>query len=43
MLMLAERLAKVPTPAGPTPEQLGTDRTFIALTEVQESLSGGPA
>jgi integrase len=37
---LAERLAKVPTPAGPTPEQLGTDRAFVALTAVQDSLSG---
>lgn len=38
---LAERLAKVPTPAGPTPEQLGTDRAFVALTTVQDSLTGG--
>jgi len=37
---LAERLAKVPTPAGPTPEQLGTDRAFVALTAVQDSLTG---
>ncbi|WP_238598466.1 tyrosine-type recombinase/integrase [Saccharothrix sp. ALI-22-I] len=37
---LAERLATVPTPAGPTPEQLGTDRAFVALTAVQESLTG---
>lgn len=29
---LAQRLATVPTPAGPTPEQLGTDRAFVALT-----------
>jgi hypothetical protein len=39
---LAGRLANVPTPAGPTPEQLGTDRAFIALTAVEESLGGAP-
>ncbi|PKW18677.1 tyrosine-type recombinase/integrase [Saccharopolyspora spinosa] len=37
---LANRLAKVPTPAGPTPEELGTDRAFIALTAVQNSITG---
>ena len=37
---LAERLASVPTPAGPTPEQLGTDRAFIALTTLKDSLKG---
>jgi integrase len=37
---LAERLAKIPTPAGPTPEQLSPDRAFIALTTVQDSLAG---
>lgn len=40
---LAERLAKVPTPAGPTPEQLGTDRAFVALTVLQDSITGGKA
>jgi hypothetical protein len=40
LVTLAERLAKVPTPAGPTPEQLGTDRAFVALTAVQESITG---
>jgi hypothetical protein len=37
---LAERLAKVPTPAGPTPEQLGADRAFVSLTTVQDSITG---
>lgn len=37
---LAERLAKVPAPASPTPEQLGTDRAFVALTAVQDSITG---
>ena len=35
---LAERLATVPTPAGPTPEQLGADIAFIELTTVRDSL-----
>ncbi len=38
---LAARLSTVPTPAGPIPEQLGTDHAFIALTAVQNSLTGG--
>jgi hypothetical protein len=37
---LAERLAKVPTPAGPTPEQLGSDGAFVSLTAVKDSLMG---
>jgi integrase len=41
LVTLAERLAKVPTPAGPTPEQLGADRAFVALTAVQDSITGG--
>jgi hypothetical protein len=41
IVALAERLAGVPTPAGPTPEQLGTDRAFVALTAVQNSITGG--
>ena len=40
LAVLAERLAQVPTPAGPTPEQLGTDPAFIALTSVQDSIPG---
>ncbi|GAA1331686.1 hypothetical protein GCM10009660_05340 [Catellatospora bangladeshensis] len=38
---LAERLANVPTPTGPAPEQLGADRAFIALAAVQDSITGG--
>lgn len=40
LAVLAERLATVPTPAGLTPEQLGTERAFIALTAVQDSITG---
>jgi hypothetical protein len=29
---LAEKLADVPTPAGPTPEELGTEPVFVTLT-----------
>jgi hypothetical protein len=36
---LTERLATIPAPAGPTPEQLGTDRAFVSLTTVQDSIS----
>lgn len=40
---LANRLAKLPTPAGPTPEALGTTaQAFIALSDVQDSLRGSP-
>lgn len=35
---LTERLATVPTPAGPTPKELGTDRAFISLITLQDSL-----
>jgi hypothetical protein len=38
---LAQRLADTPTPAGPTPKQLGTDSTFIPLTALTDSLAGG--
>ena len=34
---LAGRLASIPTPAGPTPSELGTDGSFIPLT----ALTGG--
>jgi hypothetical protein len=37
---LVDRLAKVPIPAGPTPEQLGTDHAFVSLTTVQDSITG---
>lgn len=39
LMALAERLATVPTPAGPTPEQLGADGAFISLTAVQDSIT----
>lgn len=38
---LAQRLADTPTPAGPTPKQLGTDSTFIPLTALTDSLAEG--
>ncbi|MEU5992812.1 tyrosine-type recombinase/integrase [Spirillospora sp. NPDC047418] len=37
---LAERLANTPTPAGPTPSQLGNDSAFISLTALRDSLHG---
>ncbi|MFI6735271.1 hypothetical protein ACIBI9_20290 [Nonomuraea sp. NPDC050451] len=37
---LAERLADVPTPAGPTPNQLGADSAFISLTDLRATLPG---
>jgi hypothetical protein len=37
---LAARLADTPTPAGPTPKQLGTDTAFIPLTTLTDSLAG---
>lgn len=40
LAMLAERLAKVPTPAGPTPEELGTARAFMSLTAIQDTITG---
>jgi hypothetical protein len=38
---LTERLAHVPTPAGPTPKELGTASAFIPLTAVLNGPSGG--
>ncbi|MFJ2034157.1 hypothetical protein [Streptosporangium sp. NPDC087985] len=38
---LAERLANVPVPAGPTPGELGTQTAFIPLTVLRDSLPGG--
>jgi integrase len=35
---LAERLANTPTPAGPTPNELGGNSAFVSLTAVRESL-----
>lgn len=40
---LAKRLSDIPTPAGPTPNQLGTDSAFISLTTLRDSLSEGGA
>ena len=40
LTQLANRLAKIPTPGGPTPEALGTtEAAFIALTELTDSLT----
>ncbi|WP_307672391.1 hypothetical protein [Streptomyces sp. V4I2] len=36
---LAERLADTPTPAGPTPRELGTTSGFISLTQLTNTLS----
>ncbi|MER5346742.1 hypothetical protein ABT030_41945 [Streptomyces mirabilis] len=36
---LAERLADTPTPAGPTPRELGTTSGFIPLTQLTNTLS----
>ncbi|WP_425005590.1 tyrosine-type recombinase/integrase [Mycolicibacterium sp. S3B2] len=41
LTQLAQRLSKIPTPAGPTPEELGTaSSAFIALDELRNSLPG---
>jgi hypothetical protein len=43
LTQLAHRLAKIPTPAGPTPKALGTtEAAFIALSELQNSLPANP-
>ncbi|MDO0937361.1 hypothetical protein QQY66_38640 [Streptomyces sp. DG2A-72] len=36
---LAERLADTPTPAGPTPRELGTTDSFIPLTQLMDTVS----
>jgi hypothetical protein len=36
---LANRLAEIPTPAGPTPNQLGTSTAFVPLTTLLGSLT----
>lgn len=42
LTQLAQRLSKIPTPAGPTPEELGTVASaFIALDELRKSLPRG--
>ncbi|MFB4273413.1 tyrosine-type recombinase/integrase [Nonomuraea sp. GTA35] len=38
---LAERLAAIPTPAGPTPRQLGAHTAFIPLTALGDRRPGG--
>ncbi|MGN9847326.1 hypothetical protein ACTMTI_55575 [Nonomuraea sp. H19] len=40
---LVGSLADVPTPAGPTPKDLGTPSAFIPLTVLHDSLPKGPA
>jgi hypothetical protein len=36
---LADKLADVPTPAGPTPVQLGTTRNSVSLTALHDNRS----
>ncbi|MBL1102740.1 hypothetical protein [Streptomyces coffeae] len=38
---LAERLADVPTPAGPTPRELGAADGFIPLTQLTDTIRTG--
>ncbi len=38
---LAKRLADVPTPAGPTPNELGAEPAFISLAALRDTLPGG--
>ncbi|MEV4512289.1 hypothetical protein AB0K00_25405 [Dactylosporangium sp. NPDC049525] len=40
---LANRLADVATPSGPTPNQLGNGTAFIPLTALRASLREGPS
>jgi hypothetical protein len=40
MTALADLVPGFAAPAGPTPEQLGTDRAFVSLTAVQDSITG---
>lgn len=35
---LAERLADIPTPAGPTPRDLGTTGAFVPLTQLMSTV-----
>jgi hypothetical protein len=37
---LAQRLADTPTPAGPTPNELGSANAFISLTALRDTLPG---
>ncbi|MFF7476768.1 hypothetical protein [Streptomyces sp. NPDC008092] len=36
---LAKKLADIPTPAGPTPKELGTESAFIPLTQLTDTVS----
>ncbi|WP_393073413.1 hypothetical protein [Streptomyces sp. LN704] len=36
---LAERLADTPTPAGPTPTELGTSSGFVPLTHLMKTIT----
>jgi hypothetical protein len=36
---LAERLADTPTPAGPTPKELGTTSSFFPLTQLMNTVA----
>jgi hypothetical protein len=36
---LVQRLADIPTPAGPTPKELGTASAFIPLTQLTDSVA----
>lgn len=38
---LAERLTDTPTPAGPTPRELGTADGFVPLTQLMQSIRAG--
>ncbi|QUW85387.1 hypothetical protein SMIR_40075 [Streptomyces mirabilis] len=40
---LADKLADTPTPAGPTPRELGTTSGFIPLTQLTNTLSARDA
>jgi hypothetical protein len=36
---LVQRLADIPTPAGPTPKELGTGSAFIPLTQLTDTIA----
>ncbi|MEV7682606.1 hypothetical protein AB0O64_29255 [Streptomyces sp. NPDC088341] len=37
--LMPERLADIPTPAGPTPKELGAESAFIPLTQLTDTIS----
>ncbi|TDD46070.1 hypothetical protein E1286_21925 [Nonomuraea terrae] len=43
VIALAERVANILTPAGPTPEELCAQPAFIPLTVLRDLLPGGSA